>query len=114
MMLGSFTTYVTTERIRGYPAQVIEAEDPPAFRARLGKRIARPGNSVSVMMAGSNVGVSKDAPGKGAANDFVTPVADPVDKRNRGTKFPKEKPDQTPTLPVRSACQVWRYLWRMC
>ena len=33
MMLGSFITYVTTEHVNRYPTQVIEAEDPPAFRA---------------------------------------------------------------------------------
>ena len=51
MTLGSFVTYVTTERVSCYPTQVIEAEDPPAFRAGLRQRTARPGNSMGVMMA---------------------------------------------------------------
>ena len=44
-------------------------------------------------MAGSNAGAGKDAAGRSAASDFVTPVVDSADKRNRGAKFPKEKPD---------------------
>ena len=95
MTLGSFTTYVTTERISRYPAQVIEAEDPPAFRAGLGQHTARSGNSVGVMMAGSNAGASKEATGKGVPDELVTPLADSADKRSRGAKFPKEKPDHT-------------------
>ena len=35
MMLGSFVTYVTTEPVREYPAQVLVAEDPPSFSACL-------------------------------------------------------------------------------
>ena len=98
MMLGTFTTYVTIERIRGYPAQVIEAEDPPAYRARLGQRTARPRNSVGVMMAGSHAGTSKEAVGKGVPDDLVTSMGDPVDRPNRRAKFPKEKPDHTGLL----------------
>ena len=44
-------------------------------------------------MAGSNAGQSKYVTGKGVTSDFVTPVVNPVDKRGRGAKFPKEKPD---------------------
>ena len=49
-------------------------------------------------MARSNAGAGKDANGKGAASDFVTTMVDPADKRNRGAKFPKEKPDQNTTF----------------
>ena len=93
MTLGSFTAYVASESVSSYPTRIVDAEDPPAFRAGPGQRIARPGNSVEVMMAGSNAGVSKDVTGKGADSDFVTPMVNPADKWGRGAKFPKEKPD---------------------
>ena len=40
-----------------------------------------------MMMVGSNAGAGKDVAGKSAASDFVTPVVDPADKRNKGAKF---------------------------
>ena len=98
MTLGSLITYVTTERVSSYPTQVTEAEDPPAFHARLGQHTARSGNSVGVMMAGSNADTSKEGTGKGMPDELVTPLGEPVDKRNRGVKFPKEKPDHTGPL----------------
>ena len=101
--LGSFTTYVASEAVSSYPTRIVDAEDPPAYRAGPGQRTARPGNSVEVMMTGSNAGLSKDVTGKGATSEFVTPVVNPVDKRGRGAKFPKEKPDTTLRTPVRSA-----------
>ena len=98
MTLWSFITYIATEPVSSYPTRVVDAEDPPAFRAGPVQHTARPRNSVGVMMAGSNAGASKEATSKGAASEFVTPVADPVDKRNRGAKFPKEEPEQTGTF----------------
>ena len=95
MTLGSFITYVATEPVSSYPTWVVEAEDPPAYRAGPGQRTAHSRNSMGVMMAGSNAGTSKEATGKGVPQDLVTPMGDPVDKRNRGAKFPKEKPDHT-------------------
>ena len=80
MTLGSFTAYVASEAVCSYPTRIVDAEDPPAFRAGPGQRTARPGNSVEVMMAGSTAGVSKDVTGKGVTSDFVTPVANPVDR----------------------------------
>ena len=60
MTLGSFITYVATEHVSSYPDQVIEAEDPPAFRAGLGQRTACSENNVGFMMAASNAGASKE------------------------------------------------------
>ena len=97
MTLGSFITYVATEAVSSYPTRVVEAEDPPAYHAGPGQRTARPGNSVGVMMAESNADTSKEVPGKGVPDELVTPMGDPVDKRNRGAKFPKEKTDHTTT-----------------
>ena len=59
MTLGSFVTYVATEPASSYPTRIVEVEDPPAYRAGPGQRTARPGNSVGVMMAGSNASTSK-------------------------------------------------------
>ena len=84
MTLGSFITYVAPEPVSSYPTRIFEAEDPPVYRAGPGQRTARPGNSVEVMMAGSTAAVSKDVTGKGVASDFVTLVANPVDRRPRG------------------------------
>ena len=46
MTLGSFITYVAPELVSSYPTRIVEAEDPPAYRAGLGQRTARTGNSV--------------------------------------------------------------------
>ena len=59
MTLGSFVTYVAIEPVREYPAQVLVAEDPPSFRAALGRRSARPGSSVEVMMVGTSAAAGK-------------------------------------------------------
>ena len=58
---------------------MLEAKDPPAFHAELGRRSAHPGSSVEVMMAGSHAGASKGDAGKGVPKDLVTPV-DLIDK----------------------------------
>ena len=101
MTLGSFVTYVTTEPVREYPAQVLVAEDPPSFRAALGRRSARPGSSVEVMMTGASAGAGKGDAGNSIPEELITPT-DPVDKPTRMTKFPKEKPDPVGPLGMSS------------
>ena len=92
IQFGSFLTYVTTELVREYPAQVLVAEDPPSFRTALGRRSARPGSSVEVMMTGPSAGAGKGDAGNSMPEELVTPT-DLGDKPTRTAKFPKEKPD---------------------
>ena len=52
VIFGSFVTYVATEVVCEYPAQVLVATDPPTIAAAGGWRSARP-KSCGVMMAGT-------------------------------------------------------------
>ena len=101
MTLGSFVTYVATEPVREYPAQVLVAEDPPSFRAALGRRSARPGSSVEVMVAAANAAAGKGGASASVPEELATPV-DPADKPTRTAKFPKEKPDPVGPLGMSS------------
>jgi len=102
MMLGSFVTYVTTEPVREYPAQVLVAEDPPAFRVAHGRRSARPGCSVEVMMTGPSAAAGKGDAAKGAPEVLATPI-EPAGKPTRTAKFPKERPDPVGPLGMSGA-----------
>ena len=51
-----------------------------------------------MMMTGSNAGTSKEGTGKGVPEELAMSMGDPADKRSRGAKFPKEKPDHAGPL----------------
>jgi hypothetical protein len=73
MMLGSFVTYVATEVVREYPAQVLVDDDTPAILAARGQRTTRPESCVPV-----------GAPGKGDAGK--SKPTEPVTKSVRPAK----------------------------
>ena len=107
MTLGSFVTYVATESVREYPAQVLVAEDPPSFRAARGGRSARPGSSVEVMVAAANAAAGKGGASTSVPEELATPV-DPVGKPTRTAKFPKERPDPVGPLGMSSREEIGR------
>ena len=90
---GTFATYVATELVCEYPAQVLVAEDPPAVCAARGRRTTRP-ESCAVMMAGVTAPPTED------------PVLEPEARSTRRAKQALERQGhggaETSRVPVRT------------
>jgi len=97
LRFGSFSTYVVTEVVREYQAQVLVEDETPLLAA-LGRRITRPPRCVEVMMAGTKAAASKANAGEAVVTGVETTPTELPEKSGRAAKFPYEKTGQNEQL----------------
>ena len=80
-MFGSFVVYVATKAVCRYPERVLVADDPPAFCAARGQRLACSASCAEVMMVVQ----------EGAAKQQADEDSDGNPRPTRSAKIPNER-----------------------